>query len=509
MNDDLTSDSLLVRPSRPFGDHALVAVEFPSVSNRRSAALATALAFALGVGAAGLARADGAFPDELQIFVPANQPSDLVLAANFGLIESTDNGQTWVYVCEAQAGASGNVNLYQMGPDDTLLGDSFSGLFVSTDLACTWSPAGGALAPTALSPRYVYDAAFDPNTAQYVLALSNPPDGGSGSAIYPSTNDAATFGPPLYVTPANLSGIEFSSSSPGLVYVTGNDPETDGGPTYFGNAFVMLGVDGGASWGTPIQHPELNAELAGDGGVADPPLIGLAQVDPVDPQTAYFTLTVNAESYLPTPTDAGMELALTGSTDFYLAVTHDSGQTIQLLFRAPEQMTSFLRSAEGTLYVGTRNATNQGGLFAAPLDGGSFQVVHQACADGGPATGSCDIHVRALAERSGLLYACGDNWVDHMALGTSSDQGVNFTSLLQFIDISDLGCPGTNIEATCGTTWSALQLLFGIDAGTDPAADAGSTITTPTGGCGCGSAEGGAALLALLSFLAIRRRRVP
>jgi MYXO-CTERM domain-containing protein len=461
--------------------------------------LLPAVVLAIAVASAGRALADGAFPDELQVFVPAGQPNEIILAANFGLLESQSGGQSWIYVCEAQAGASGNVNLYQMGPDRTLLGDAFSGLYRSTDLACTWSGAGGTLAATALDPRYVYDAAFDPNNPGYVLALSYPPDAGGGlgtsaSAIFPSSDDAATFGPPVYSTPSSISGIEFSISSPGLVYATGNEPQPDGGPTYFGNAFVMVGVDGGLAWGAPQDHPELNAELAGDAGPdagpPPPPLIRLAAVDPVDPQTVYFTLTT--------------------STQTYLAVTHDGGKTIQVLFLAPETITAFLRAAEGTLYVGTRNTSGHGGLFAAPPDGGPFEVVHQACSDGGvPSDGSCDIHVRALAERAGLIYACGDNWVDHMALGDSPDNGVHFTSLLQFIDISGLGCTGTSIEETCGPTWSSLEQLFGIDAGV-AAMDGGSMAAMPQGwSCGgsCSSAGGGGAAIALLALLAVLRRK--
>jgi uncharacterized protein (TIGR03382 family) len=94
-----------------------------------------------------------------------------------------------------------------------------------------------------------------------------------------------------------------------------------------------------------------------------------------------------------------------------------------------------------------------------------------------------------------------------MALGDSSDHGVHFTSLMQFVDISALGCPGTSIEATCGPTWVALQLLFGIDAGS-PAPDAGTVVPPSSGSCGgCGTAEGGAALLALLALFAVRRKR--
>jgi MYXO-CTERM domain-containing protein len=153
-----------------------------------------------------------------------------------------------------------------------------------------------------------------------------------------------------------------------------------------------------------------------------------------------------------------------------------------------------LRAADQTLYVGS-----DAGLFAAPpADGGpAFQIVHQACPDGG--LGGCDLQVRAIAERGGLLYVAADDFPPNdMALGTSSDQGVHFTRLLQFVDIGGLGCAGTNIEETCGPTWVALQQLFGIDAGVEPPKPAG---------CGCGAGGSDGSLLALVALAGLHRRR--
>src|SRR6187431_1924660 len=46
------------------------------------------------VGVAGPARADGAFPDSLQILLPADRPNVIGLATNFGVILSEDAGRT-------------------------------------------------------------------------------------------------------------------------------------------------------------------------------------------------------------------------------------------------------------------------------------------------------------------------------------------------------------------------------------------------------------------------------
>ena len=432
---------------------------------------------AVCVAAGGAARADGAFPDEFQLFLPADHPSRIVVAANFGLLESDDDGATWGFICEAEAGAPGNLNLYQMGPTDTLLAEFFGGVVRSGDEGCVWDRAAGSVA--ADGGRSVWDGAFDPLTPGRVLVLGAWAP--SGSAIFPSADDGRSFGPPVYATGAALTGIEFSSSSAGVVYATGNEVTQDGGGALgFGPPFVVAGADGGATWGVPVDHPEVAALLGTDGGVQ----VGLAAVDPRDPRTVYLRLTVE-----PTGPD-------------YLGVTRDSGKTVQVLFRSPERMTSFLVAQDGTLYVGTRNGTGAGGIFASQPDGG-FAAVEQECPDGG----ICDLHVRCLGERMGALYACADNWQDGFALGRSTDRGRTFTGLLRFSGISGLAaCSGSDLQSTCQATWGALAQLFGIDAGSAAGEADGGAAPAPSRGCACSTGDG-FALAALLAALGIARRR--
>ena len=49
---------------------------------------------------AGRALGDGAFPDELSVYLPVNAPHRIMLGTNFGLVMSEDDGQNWRYVCE-------------------------------------------------------------------------------------------------------------------------------------------------------------------------------------------------------------------------------------------------------------------------------------------------------------------------------------------------------------------------------------------------------------------------
>src|SRR5260370_1471590 len=44
--------------------------------------------------------ADGAFPDELTVSLPANAPNRIILGTTFGLVVSEDGGQTWLFVCQ-------------------------------------------------------------------------------------------------------------------------------------------------------------------------------------------------------------------------------------------------------------------------------------------------------------------------------------------------------------------------------------------------------------------------
>ncbi len=422
---------------------------------------------------AGPALADGALPDELQVYLPADLPHRIILFNDFGLQESEDDGASWFFLCEPATGG-GNVDMYYWGPTGTVIGRSRQ-LTRSTDEGCSWQ------APSVCS-SFVWDVAFDPARPGAALALGQLDGGGSG--ILPSVDDGETFGCPIFETPDTLQGVELSASSPGLVYASAN-AAADGGET--GVPRVLVGVDGGASWPLAFDHPEL-ASLLASGAAADggpgaglpEPLIRILAVDPRDSQTVFFRLTLPASG-----------------ADF-VAVTHDGGRSLQVLFAAPAPLSAFLDASDGTLYAGTRG---QGLWSAAPVtDGGlpAFRSVNP-------------IPVRCLGERGGLLYACGDDFAQHMALGVSRDQGQSFTSIATFSQLQGLvACPNASqVVESCGPTWCALAApgMFGVDAGYP--CDAGTTSGAPvsSGGCGCASGTDAAAALAgLAGLLALRAR---
>ena len=103
-----------------------------------------ALVIALAVAVPRQAAADGAFPDSMQIFVPADAPHRIILATNFGLIVSDDDGATWEWTCEPRA--DDNTILYQKAasPSQRIFAVLIAHPMVFTDdLACTWTASGG------------------------------------------------------------------------------------------------------------------------------------------------------------------------------------------------------------------------------------------------------------------------------------------------------------------------------------------------------------------------------
>src|SRR6185503_16419195 len=106
----------------------------------------TALAMTAGLALAGqTAFGNGAFPASDALLLPADRPNEILLATNFGIIESTDGGASWQWTCERPETAMGV--LYGIGPPpaDRLFCLSDVGLAVSNDGACTWQKAAGAL----------------------------------------------------------------------------------------------------------------------------------------------------------------------------------------------------------------------------------------------------------------------------------------------------------------------------------------------------------------------------
>jgi hypothetical protein len=384
---------------------------------------------------AGPAAADGAFPDSMSLFLPADRPQRLVVGTNFGLVVSDDDGASWYLVCEQAIAA--NVIAYQMGapPDDRLYAATPVGVASSDDGGCSWRVAGGQLANA-----NVIDVFPDPNDPASVFAIATTPsDGGVDvEGVYQSTDGARSFAaPPLFTAgPAmSLTGVEKARAAPQTLYLTmlSYPPPTP----------QLARSTGGASFAV-VDESAFTASTP-----------YLAAVDPVNAGVLYLRLRGQGDA---------------------LGISRDAGATIGTVVPMTGRMSAFLRRENGTLLVGSSD-----GQSLRSVDGGASFTAWQ----GAP-------HVRALAERGGVLHVVASDVLDDLVVGRSVDEGASWTPLLHFRDVrGPLQCG--NLPAVCAGPWAALQGLFN-PGHTSAGSDGGDTVTpvgpVPHHGCGC--AVGGA-----------------
>jgi hypothetical protein len=402
----------------------------------RTPAALPALALLL---AGGPAVADGAFPDSMSLFLPADRPHSMIVGTNFGLVVSDDDGASWYLVCEQAIAAS--VSAYQLSapPDDRLYAATPTGLGYSNDGGCTWSFAGGRLAGA-----NVVDVFADPGDAATVFAIARTAaDGGAEEAgVYQSSDGARSFAdPPLYAAPPTVSliGVEKARSQPRTLYVT------------------MLSY--------PPPTPMVARSTAGAPfAIAD---------ESAFTQSAPYLAAVD-------PTDASiLYLRLRGQGDA-LGISRDAGATIGTIVPLAGRMSALLRRANGTLLVGSSDKeswrSSDGGYSFAPWTAAP--------------------HVRALAERGDQLYVVASDLKDDFVVARSPDEGGHWEPLLHFRDIRG-PLPCGNLPAVCAAPWAALKELFNTgnsgDAGTAADAGAAGPLAPTADRAGCGCAIGGAA----------------
>jgi len=412
------------------------------------------------------AHADGAFPDSFAPLLPRTRPHQILLATNFGLVSSDDDGASWAYACELPDSAYGR--LYNLGapPAERIYAVATAGLVASDDGGCRWTVGGGALAGAV-----VVDAFPDPQDDPHLLAIAAAA-GARDLAVYESRDAGISFRGPLFAAPSGavLTGVELAAGSPGTIYLSfyqtpGIHPR------------LARSSDGGASWRTADLEPAL--------GTAVP---FLAAVDPVAADTVYLRLSGRRSN-----------------EDAYeaLAITRDAGASWATPLVLPGgTLTSFFRRADGTLLA--TGATAGAAVAHRSIDGGaSFAPWRLA------------IHPRGFAERGGLLYAATDNLADGFALASSAD-GEAWTGLMRFQDITAVrACIQPVCQADCRFR-AGLGLFAQAVCGGAPPADAGSPVRPSGGavaasGCACQASEGEAApiawsLPALLALLALGRR---
>jgi hypothetical protein len=410
----------------------------------------------IAVLAAGVARANGAFPDEFSIHFQANAPLRILIGANFGLLVSEDDGATWRYTCEPWIVAGSNaavnpessVSFYQVTADGALLADAVN-VTRSADMACTWPTSTGSLQGQVITD--IFASPTDPTLVLAIVAIAN------GSYIVASHDGGKTFDPArLYETSDVLLGVEISRSDPMVMYATSVSTTGTSSKLLVSTAGGVLGSWAPRSIPAPVgTQPRILA------------------VDPVNKDKVYLRL-------------------LTGISDA-IAITSDGGLT----FESPNplsingQFSAFLRANDGTLYAGTMG----GSLYVRP-PGGSFSQ------RSGP-------HFRCLGQRPGgtRIYACGDFLVDGYSLYSSDDGGHAFNPVMKFTDIQGpLTC--SPVQSNCAAHWERIKGVLGIGTPTDAGqSDAGNQLPASGRGSHCSSLGADATALLFLLIFSLRKAK--
>jgi len=429
----------------------------PAGGDRRCRPVAVT-AIALVVGGALLparaARADGAFPDSLGIIAPADRPHDIVLATNFGVVTSIDDGQTWTWSCEQDRSSFGTQYQMSAPPLDRIYTRSQGSLAFSDDRACGWDIAGGAVAGTAIT-----DAFPDPTDPGRMLAvaMATDADGGVGYRIYESSDGGATFATVRYTAASGdiVTGVEIARAAPATIYLT----------LISGAASTpKLGksADGGATW----QLRDLTAALGA--GVRS---VRLVAIDPENAARVYLRVA-----------DAGGER---------LAITDDGGVTAASPLMLPGGvMTAFVRTPSGAMLV--TGKIGLGPVMYRSTDGAATFATLPV-----PPT------LLGMTARGNLIYGASDTLVETEGAFVSEDQGTSWQPLLSFDAIQAIApCVKTLCQDDCQLRaglgqWSsdmcdAVPAPRATDGGA-PTGDAGADAASPITDGGAGNQDAGAA----------------
>lgn len=459
---------------------------------RTSRSLLATIAFALPALAAQEGRAHNGPPGILSVKPHPTDPEVVYVPATFGLLKSSDGGDTFQWICELAVGDDNMIAPdYALTPGGDIYVTTKLGLRVSRDAGCTFESAG-----------------FD--QTKFIAELEVGPDGriwlatatGAGqNDVYVSDGASPFQSSSLFDEEARWASLRTTPADPNRIYVTGLLPPPDERGT--ATALLRRSLDGGQTW---EQLPV--ADFIFD----DSPTLELADVSPVDPNIL-FARSLGAiqplGDALYRSSDGGLTWALVAEFADAISAFHirPDGQTVVAasIRACPEDIT---RADGGVPDNGCVRLSTDGGVTWRRPD----QQPRLAC----------------IGESSdGILFGCGANWEpDFFALGRSTD-GETWSKVYRFSETAGpLECPDGTQQATCAVeNWPGLCSFFGICQSVDaapPAEDDGATDGDEDGGNqgGCcrvgGNSDGSSAgrwlpglLLVLFSLFKSRRSRKP
>lgn len=388
------------------------------------------------------ARANGRYPAAGQIAVNPSDPAHIVARTTYGLLQSTDAGKTWQWICETAASYEDATDPYlAVSGKGAILLATQQGLSVSSDRGCGFARVAGPL-----SDRPAIDLVVDHHDALHIVALVI--EGGTDRLRLAETHDGGetwqVTGQPL---PAALTGltIELAPSDAKRIYVTAHVGMRAQ------QSVLVRSDDGGATWATLAQESS--------GGFTD----YLAGVDTLDSNRVYVRRI--------------------GADAAELRVSGDGGAKWQTVFAAKDGLFGFALSPDGSqVAVSTRGTAP--GIWLADAKTLTFS---QHSTVGG----------RCLTWTAAGLYVCADEASDHFTIGLSKDAGKTVQPLHHVRDVTPLECPkGSRTANECPKVWPALRKNLGIAA----PSQAVPPVATAPGGC---AASGHVPLAGCLSVLAI------
>lgn len=422
---------------------------------------------------------NGRFPRAQRLIEDAAEPSRLALYGTYGLVTSTDAGQSWSYVCEAATGPfAGEAPLLELLEGGRIVLSSELGLRGSAFPACEWR---GLLEPAL--PDTVQDITREPTNGAGLWALLSMPDVNVGfrTALTRSEDGGETWSERVSVAGDILAQpltVDVAHSAPERVYLSGlNDAK---------NGVVARSDDSGQSWQAfPL------ADLA----ASEMPY--LAAVDERNAERVFVRTDVlkDHEGQLQ-PDDA-------------LLFSADGGENFTRVLSRRAKLLGFALSPDGeTIVLGYGDPV----LFAYTVEPEQSGLYRLRTADllADPAAAASKLtkifsgSVTCLRWTEQGLYACVAQAEQGFELGRaddaefSLDDAAPFTPLLDLRALTPLSCAADSAAAKCETDmssgWPAVCAKLGADcdalggagaAGAAGASATGSTTPSKAAGCGC------------------------